>query len=146
MGIFKDCGCGCNGRKQEEKLITSIISGLTFFVIANPETFRLMRSVFGSRIATPTGCPSTVGLLLHTVVFILVGWGMMNIRPEPPKKKKGDCGCGGGKKGEKKLLTQPDMVDAPNPEPGFAEEQIELQDSGVILGSLDISPQGTLFG
>jgi hypothetical protein len=38
------------------------------------------------------------------------------------------------------------MVDAPNPEPGFAEEQIELQDSGVILGSLDISPQGTLFG
>ena len=145
MGIFKDCGCGCDGRKQEEKLITSIISGLTFFVIANPETFRLMRSIFGSRIATPTGCPSTVGLLLHTVVFIFVVWGMMNIRPEPPKKK-GSCGCAGGKKGEKKLLTQPDMVDAPNPEPGFAEGQIELQDSGVILGSMDISPQGTLFG
>tara|TARA_B100000405_G_scaffold273209_1_gene213537 strand:- start:1379 stop:1816 length:438 start_codon:yes stop_codon:yes gene_type:complete len=145
MGIFKDCGCGCDGRKQEEKLITSIISGLTFFVIANPETFRLMRSIFGSRIATPTGCPSTVGLLLHTVVFIFVVWGMMNIRPEPPKKK-GSCGCAGGKKGEKKLLTQPDMVDAPNPEPGFAEGQIELQDSGVILGPIDISPQGTLFG
>lgn len=145
MGIFKDCGCGCDGRKQEEKLITSIISGLTFFVIANPETFRLMRSIFGSRIATPTGCPSTVGLLLHTVVFILVVWGMMNIRPETPKKK-GSCGCAGGKKGERKLLTQPDMVDAPNPEPGFAERQIELQDSGVILGSLDISPEGTLFG
>lgn len=145
MGLFKDCGCGCDGRKQEEKLITSIISGLTFFVIANPETFRLMRSIFGSRIATPTGCPSTVGLLLHTVVFIFVVWGMMNIRPEPPKKK-GSCGCAGGKKGEKKLLTQPDMVDAPNPEPGFAERQIELQDSGVILGSLDISPEGTLFG
>lgn len=145
MGLFKDCGCGCDGRKQEEKLITSIISGLTFFVIANPETFRLMRSIFGSRIATPTGCPSTVGLLLHTVVFIFVVWGMMNIRPEPPKKK-GSCGCAGGKKGEKKLLTQPDMVDAPNPEPGFAERQIELQDSGVILGSMDISPEGTLFG
>jgi len=147
MGIFKDCGCGCDGRKQEEKLITSIISGLTFFVIANPETFRLMRSIFGSRIATPTGCPSTVGLLLHTVVFILVVWGMMNLRPEPPKKKGGgSCGCAGGKKGEKKLLTQPDMVDAPNPEPGFAERQIELQDSGVILGPIDISPQGTMFG
>ena len=145
MGIFKDCGCGCDGRKQEEKLITSIISGLTFFVIANPETFRLMRSIFGSRIATPTGCPSTVGLLLHTVVFIVVVWGMMNIRPETPKKK-GSCGCAGGKKGERKLLTQPDMVDAPNPEPGFAERQIELQDSGVILGSMDISPEGTLFG
>ena len=31
MGLFKDCGCGCNGKKQQDKLITSIISGLTFF-------------------------------------------------------------------------------------------------------------------
>tara|TARA_Y100000389_G_scaffold174117_1_gene183812 strand:- start:301 stop:741 length:441 start_codon:yes stop_codon:yes gene_type:complete len=146
MGIFKDCGCGCNGRKQEEKLITSIISGLTFFVVANPETFRLMRSVFGARIATPTGCPSTTGLLLHMVVFILVVWGMMNIRQEPvANKKKGSCGCG-GKKGEKKVKTQPEMVDAPAPQPGFADEPITLEDSGAVLGSLDISPQGTLFG
>jgi len=149
MGLFKDCGCGCDGRKQEEKLITSIISGLTFFVIANPETFRLMRSILGARIATPTGCPSTMGLLLHTVVFILVVWGMMNIRQEPhtaaKSKKEGGCGCG-GKKGEKKVKTQPDMVDAPAPQPGFADQPITLEDSGVILGSLDISPQGTLFG
>jgi hypothetical protein len=149
MGIFKDCGCGCDGRKQEEKLITSIISGLTFFVIANPETFRLMRSILGARIATPTGCPSTMGLLLHTVVFILVVWGMMNIKKEPhtaaKSKKEGGCGCG-GKKGEKKVKTQPDMVDAPAPQPGFADQPITLEDSGVILGSLDISPQGTLFG
>ena len=149
MGIFKDCGCGCDGRKQEEKLITSIISGLTFFVIANPETFRLMRSILGARIATPTGCPSTMGLLLHTLVFILVVWGMMNIRQEPhtaaKSKKEGGCGCG-GKKGEKKVKTQPEMVDAPAPQPGFADQPITLEDSGVILGSLDISPQGTLFG
>ena len=91
MGIFKDCGCGCGGLKQQEKLITSIISGLTFFVIANPETFRLMRSILGSSIATPTGCPSTRGLILHSFVFILVVWGMMNI------KKSGGCGCGGKK-------------------------------------------------
>jgi hypothetical protein len=149
MGIFKDCGCGCDGRKQEEKLITSIISGLTFFVVANPETFRLMRSILGARIATPTGCPSTMGLLLHTLVFILVVWGMMNIRQEPhtaaKSKKEGGCGCG-GKKGEKKVKTQPEMVDAPAPQPGFADQPITLEDSGVILGSLDISPQGTLFG
>ena len=49
MGIFKDCGCGCNGRKQEEKLITSIISGLTFFVIANPRN--LSSHAFGLRLA-----------------------------------------------------------------------------------------------
>lgn len=144
MGIFKDCGCGCDGKKQEEKLITSIISGLTFFVIANPETFRLMRSILGPRIATPTGCPSTIGLLLHSVVFILVVWGMMNIKKEPVIKKKGTCGCG-GKKGKKQVKSQPEMVDAPTPEPGFGEEEIELQSTGQVLGSMDISPEGTLF-
>lgn len=143
MGIFKDCGCGCGGKKQEEKLITSIISGLTFFVIANPETFRLMRSILGPRIATPTGCPSTIGLLLHSVVFILVVWGMMNIKKEPVVKK-GTCGCG-GKKGKKQVKKQPEMVDAPAPEPGFAEEEIELHSTGQVLGSLDISSEGTLF-
>ena len=134
MGIFKDCGCGCGGLKQQEKLITSIISGLTFFVIANPETFRLMRSILGSSIATPTGCPSTRGLILHSFVFILVVWGMMNI------KKSGGCGCGGKKekKGEKKVKS---MSETPNPEPEFVEKQAERR----VLGSMDISPEGSLF-
>jgi hypothetical protein len=92
MGLFKDCGCGCGGQKQQEKFIISVISGLTFFIVANPETFRLVRRVLGSWIATPTGCPSTLGLLVHTLVFILVVWGMMNIKKEggcPSKKKSG---------------------------------------------------------
>lgn len=99
MGLFKDCGCGCNGKKQEEKFIISIISGLTFFIVANPETFRLVRRVLGPRIATPTGCPSTMGLLVHTLVFILVVWGMMNIKKE--RKEKKGCGCG-----EKKVAVR----------------------------------------
>jgi hypothetical protein len=153
MGIFKDCGCGCDGLKQQEKLITSIISGLTFFVIANPETFRLMRSILGSSIATPTGCPSTRGLILHSLVFILVVWGMMNIKKSGGsacggKKEKG-CGCGGkkGKKGEKKVKSMSDekkvksMSETPNPEPEFVEKEVERG----MLGSMDISPEGTLF-
>ena len=92
MGLFKDCGCGCNGKKQEQKLLISIMSALVFFVIANPETFRVMRRVFGSWVSSPTGCPSTGGLALHTIVFMLVTWGMMNIKREEyahsiPKKK-----------------------------------------------------------
>ena len=144
MGIFKDCGCGCGGLKQQEKLITSIISGLTFFVIANPETFRLMRSILGSSIATPTGCPSTRGLILHSLVFILIVWGMMNIKKSGGsscggKKGKG-CGCGGKKekKGEKKVKS---MSETPNPEPEFVEKEAERG----VLGSMDISPEGSLF-
>jgi hypothetical protein len=97
MGLFKDCGCGCNGLKQQEKFVTSLISGLTFFIIANPETFRLVRRVLGPRIATPNGCPSTMGLLVHSLVFILVVWGMMNVKKELPKIKKmgPSAGCSG---------------------------------------------------
>tara|TARA_Y100000389_G_scaffold115876_1_gene113043 strand:+ start:17 stop:475 length:459 start_codon:yes stop_codon:yes gene_type:complete len=82
MGLFKDCGCGCNGKKQEEKFITSIVSALVFFIVANPETFKLVRRLVGSWVATPTGCPSMLGLLLHAAVFMLIVWGMMNIKKE----------------------------------------------------------------
>jgi hypothetical protein len=138
MGLFKDCGCGCNGQKQQEKFVTSLISGLTFFVIANPETFRLVRRVLGPRIATPNGCPSTMGLLVHSLVFVLVVWGMMNVKkdmPElPPVKENGEK--------KKKVVPPPAMVDAPSPLPGMAEPQILLQDTGLVLDSHDINIEG----
>lgn len=148
MGLFKDCGCGCNGRKQEEKLIISIISGLVFFIVANPETFRIVRAILGSWIATPTGCPSTLGLLVHTLVFILVVWGMMNIKKEGGgKKKKGGCGCGDGAKKGTKVVVEPPvpMEEAPDPRPEFAEPSIEIVDSGRILEPAPIDSEGTLF-
>ena len=144
MGIFKDCGCGCNGKKQEEKFIISVISGLTFFIVANPETFRLVRRVLGEWIATPTGCPSTLGLLVHTLVFILIVWGMMNIKKEGRVKKSG-CGCG-DKKGKKVVFAKTtQMVDAPEPEPDFSEPQIELTDSGRTLEPMGLDSAGSLF-
>ena len=147
MGLFKDCGCSCNGKKQEEKLIISLISGLTFFIVANPETFRLVRRVLGPRIATPTGCPSTMGLLVHTVVFVLIVWGMMNLRKDRVAKK--GCGCGEKKvvvKGEKVVIEPPTpMVEAPDAKPGFAEGQVELTDSGRNLAPMSVESNGILF-
>jgi hypothetical protein len=84
--LFNDCGCGCKGKKQEHKLIISIMSALIFFVVANPETFRVMRGVVGGWVSSPTGCPTIKGLALHTVVFMLVVWGLMNIRREGEEK------------------------------------------------------------
>ena len=82
MGLFKDCGCGCNGKKQEQKLIISAQAALVFFIIASPDTFRLMRKLLGKWVSGPNGCPTTGGLLLHSLVFLLVTWGMMNIKNE----------------------------------------------------------------
>jgi len=139
MGLFKDCGCGCNGKKQQDKLVISIISALTFFVIANPETFRIVRRVLGSRIATPTGCPSTLGLAVHSVVFMFVVWGMMNIPKESPCAKK-------ARKGSKTVLEAPKpMVEVDVPQPEFSEPQVEMGDSGLQLEPQGLDSEGTLF-
>ena len=129
MGLFKDCGCGCNGKKQEDKFIISIISGLTFFVIANPETFRLVRRVLGPSIATPNGCPSTFGLVIHTIVFTLIVWAMMNVKKEGGKKKSG-CGCD-GMRGTK-------VVHSVEPDTDLDEPVLELEPQG-------LNSEGTLY-
>src|SRR5210317_1451502 len=132
MGLFKDCGCGCDGQKQQEKFITSLISGLTFFIIANPETFRLVRRVLGPGIATPNGCPSTVGLLVHSLVFILVVWGMMNVKKDMPElaviKEK-------TKKEEQKIVPPTRQADVMM-KPGMVDPA--FVDTGVELGSMDL--------
>ena len=142
MGLFKDCGCGCNGKKQEQKFLISIISALVFFVVANPETFRVMRKVFGSWVSSPTGCPSTGGLALHTVVFMLVTWGMMNIKREeyaifePMTEEVVGPTPGPGP------TPPPKMVDMPSPLPGMAEEQFSMIESGMKLESMDLTTDG----
>jgi hypothetical protein len=82
MGLFKDCGCGCNGAEQQKKFTASILSGLLFFIIANPETFTIVRRIFGKWVASATGYPTMLGLLLHAVIFFLIVWGIMNLKKE----------------------------------------------------------------
>ena len=148
MGLFKDCGCGCNGKKQEQKFLISIMSALVFFVVANPETFRVVRKVFGSWVSSPTGCPSTGGLALHTIVFMLVTWGMMNIKREEyavfepstqevvgPSPVPGPAPAPGPS-------PPPKMVDMPSPLPGMSEEHFSTFDSGMKLDSMDLTTDG----
>jgi|TARA_B110000503_G_scaffold122023_1_gene186190 hypothetical protein len=142
MGLFKDCGCGCNGKKQEEKFILSIISAMTFYVVANPMTFRLVRGVLGNVIASPNGCPTTFGLVIHALVFMLIVWGMMNIKKDTPS-------CAHSKSKKSKAGTKtvvPSMAEAPNPMPGFKETKIPLNiDTGKVLESFEIGVDGGLF-
>ena len=146
MGLFKDCGCGCDGKKQEQKFLISIMSALVFFVVANPETFRVMRKVFGSWVSSPTGCPSTGGLALHTIVFMLVTWGMMNIKREEyapfepvDEEVVGPSPVPGPAPGP---TPPPKMVDMPSPLPGMSEEQFTTFDSGMKLESMDLTTDG----
>ena len=146
MGLFKDCGCGCDGKKQDQNFSISIMSALVFFVVANPETFRVMRKVFGSWVSSPTGCPSTGGLALHTIVFMLVTWGMMNIKREEyavfepvTEEVVGPSPVPGPAPGP---APPPKMVDMPSPLPGMSEEQFSTFDSGMKLESMDLTTDG----
>jgi hypothetical protein len=68
----------------------SFYSTLIFFLIANPETFKMTQSVFGFivRIADPGGCPTATGFFIHTIVFFLVLWAAMLFPNDPPPSTK----------------------------------------------------------
>ena len=57
----------------------SFYSTLVFFLVANPETFKLMQRAMGSMvtIASDSGCPTPVGFFVHTFLFFLILWGLM---------------------------------------------------------------------
>ena len=52
--------------------VKKLVPFLTFFVIANPSTFQLVRSIAGSWVASADGLPTTAGLFLHSLVFVIV--------------------------------------------------------------------------
>jgi hypothetical protein len=51
----------------------SFYSALVFFLVANPEMYRVVQQVVGSVVTVAVnGCPTPMGLLLHTVLFFCV--------------------------------------------------------------------------
>lgn len=48
-----------------------LMTALLFFIVSHPMTYSLVQSVVGGlvRVAGPSGCPTTVGLIVHGLVF-----------------------------------------------------------------------------
>lgn len=57
-----------------QKWQITIFSALIFLLVVNPYTYNLTNSLFSGLIGpvAKNGCPTMVGLLLHTVVYILL--------------------------------------------------------------------------
>ena len=54
------------------KLKGALIAGLLFFIISNPMVYKIVDDLVGGllgRIASPGGCPTTWGLIVHSAVF-----------------------------------------------------------------------------
>ena len=77
---FKDCGCGCGGSIAYEKFMISLLSAVIFYIVAHPGTFKFVRSIIGDWVSSAAGCPSASGLILHSVVFMFIVWGLMYIK------------------------------------------------------------------
>lgn len=52
---------------------------LVFFLIANPETYKMMQKFLGGfvTIASEGGCPTPSGFFLHSALFFIVLWSIM---------------------------------------------------------------------
>ena len=60
----------------------SIFSAFIFIVVIHPYTYLLTQQVLGGllgKLADSSGCPTTRGLILHTLVYILVIRGSMDL-------------------------------------------------------------------
>ena len=59
---------------QKKKLLISILSGILFLIISLPFTYSLVNTFtmkMGLNIESG-GCPNTAGLLVHSLVFVIV--------------------------------------------------------------------------
>ena len=57
-----------------QKWNISIFSAFIFLLVVNPYTYQLTHFLFSRFIGTivRNGCPTTIGLILHTIVYVLL--------------------------------------------------------------------------
>jgi len=54
------------------KIKHSLYGTLIFFLVSSPALYAVMGKLFGNLIANVNGCPTTLGILLHSFVYFLI--------------------------------------------------------------------------
>ena len=65
---------------MDTKWQITFFSALIFLLVVHPMTYQVTQKLLGGvlgKIAEPSGCPTTLGLALHTIVYILLVRGSM---------------------------------------------------------------------
>ena len=68
---------------MDTKWQITFFSALIFLLVVHPMTYQLTQKLLGGilgKIAEPSGCPTTLGLALHTIVYILLVRGSMDMK------------------------------------------------------------------
>ncbi len=64
------------------KIFATVQSVILFLIISLPFTYNLTNSLLGGilgKLATSTGCPTTLGLFIHAIVFGFIIYGLMSV-------------------------------------------------------------------
>lgn len=64
------------------KISATIQSIVVFLIVSTPFTYKVTNRLLGrilGNLAYPSGCPTTLGLLVHSLVFGLIVYGLMVI-------------------------------------------------------------------
>jgi hypothetical protein len=63
----------------------TVIPFVAYLVVANPATYKAVRAVAGSWVASSEGLPTLAGLALHAVVLVLLVTAVMRLLPAKSK-------------------------------------------------------------
>lgn len=57
---------------HDNVILKLLVPFVLFFIVANPVTYKITRSIFGNWVANTFGLPTLAGLLLHAVVLTVL--------------------------------------------------------------------------
>ncbi len=64
----------------DKKISATIQSVIIFLIISAPFTYKITNSILGNiigKLADSSGCPTTLGLIVHAIVFGLIVYSLM---------------------------------------------------------------------
>ena len=54
------------------KIKHSLYGTLIFYLVSSPTLYAVMGSILGNKIANKEGCPTNIGILLHSFIYFLI--------------------------------------------------------------------------
>jgi hypothetical protein len=77
----QECGQQKN-KTNMDKWRYTLYTTILFLIVVNPMTYKLVNMILGkiAKIADKSGCPTTVGMLVHALVFTLLLRGLMELK------------------------------------------------------------------
>lgn len=57
---------------SKDKWIVAIVSGLIFLLLSSPFLYEITDKIFSMFKISNNGCPTVMGLILHTIFFMLI--------------------------------------------------------------------------